>query len=94
MSDYEDPTAREALVDGLARDAMALVGALEGRMLGPELDKAAQLLATVVGQDLDSDTDGVFRISRRVAKDRVIFRVDPQARTGPRPARAGSTATL
>ena len=53
VCDYEDPTAREALVDALARDAMALVGALDGRELGPELDKAAQLLATVVGQDLD-----------------------------------------
>jgi hypothetical protein len=82
VCDYEDPTAREALVDALARDAMALVGALEGRRLGPELDQAAQLLATVVGQDLDSDTDGVFRIARRVAKDRVISTVDPQARHG------------
>ena len=82
VCDYEDPTAREALVDALARDAMALVGALEGRKLGPELDKAAQLVATVVGQDLDRDPDGVFRIARRVAKDRVISTVDPQARHG------------
>jgi hypothetical protein len=52
---------------------------LEGRKLGPELDKAAQLLATVVGQDLDQDGDGVFRIARRVAKDRVISSVDPQS---------------
>jgi hypothetical protein len=82
VCDYEDRTAREALVDALAHDAMALVGALDGRELGPELDKAAQLLATVVGQDLDHDTDGVFRIARRVAKDRVISTVDPQARHG------------
>ena len=76
-------TARAALVDALARDAMALVAALDGRELGPELDQAAQLLATVVGQDLDRDTDGVFRIARRVAKDRVISTVDPRG-----PARA------
>ena len=82
VCDYEDRTAREALVDALACDAMALVGALDGRELGPELDKAAQLLATVVGQDLDHDTDGVFRIARRVAKDRVISTVDPAARHG------------
>ena len=82
VCDYEDRTAREALVDALARDAMALVAVLDGRELGPELDKAAQLLATVVGQDLDRDTDGVFRIARRVAKDRVISTVDPQARHG------------
>jgi Transposase DDE domain/Transposase domain (DUF772) len=82
VCDYEDRTAREALVNALARDAMALVGALDGRELGPELDQGAQLLASVVGQDLDRDTDGVFRIARRVAKDRVISTVDPQARHG------------
>jgi len=40
------------------------------------------LLATVLGQDLDLDAGGVFRIARRVAKDRVISTVDPQARHG------------
>ena len=82
VCDYDDSTARAALVDALARDAMALVAALDGRKLAAELDKAAQLLATVVGQDLDRDTDGVFRIARRVAKDRVISTVDPAARHG------------
>ena len=33
------------------------------------------------GQDLD-EVDGVFRIARRVAKDRVISTVDPDARHG------------
>ena len=47
-----------------------------------ETVRAAQLVATVVGQDLDRDTDGVFRIARRVAKDRVISTVGPQARHG------------
>src|SRR5258705_1753950 len=82
VCDYEDRIAREALVDALARDGMALVGALDGRELAAELDNAAQLVATVVGQDLDRDTDGVLRIARRVAKDRVISTVDPQARHG------------
>ncbi|MDD4868742.1 MAG: transposase, partial [Mycobacterium sp.] len=41
------------------------------------------MLATVVGQDLDQDADdGVFRTARRVAADRVISTVDPQARHG------------
>ena len=82
VCDYDDAAARAALVDALARDATALVAALDGRELGPELDQAAQLLATVVGQDLERDTDGVFRIARRVAKDRVISTVDPDARHG------------
>jgi hypothetical protein len=82
VCDYDDAAARAGLVDALARDATALVAALDGRELGPEVNQAAQLLATVVGQDLDQGTDGVFRIARRVAADRVISTVDPQARHG------------
>ncbi len=69
-------------MDALARDARALLGALDGGELGPEVLQAAVLLATVVGQDLEQDADGVFRIARRVAKDRVVSTVDPDARHG------------
>jgi hypothetical protein len=79
---WDDRAAREALVDALAHDAVALVDALEGRAVGSGAAEAAALLATVVGQDLDAGADGVFRIARRVAKDRVISTVDPQARHG------------
>jgi Transposase DDE domain/Transposase domain (DUF772) len=82
VCDYDDPAAREALVDALGRDAMALVGALDGRELDARMDKAARLVATVVGQDLESDADGMFRIARRVAPGRVISTVDPHARHG------------
>lgn len=82
VCDFDDPVAREALVDALADDASALLGVLDGRDLSPAVGQAAELLATVVGQDLDQDSDGVFRIARRVAKDRVISTVDPQARHG------------
>ncbi|MGH3711651.1 MAG: transposase, partial [Pseudonocardiaceae bacterium] len=88
--DYDDKAAREALVDALARDAMALLAVLEGRELAAAVSQAGALLATVVGQDLDEDTtDGVFRIARRVAKDRVISTVDPQARHGHKTAARG-----
>lgn len=80
--DYDDPAAREELVDALAKDASALLGALEGRELDPGLARAAALLASVTGQDLEQDADGVFRIARRVAPDRVISTVDPDARHG------------
>jgi hypothetical protein len=76
----DDAAAREALVDALARDARALLAVLEGRELGAELAQAAALLASVTGQDLEQDTAGVFRIARRVAPDRVISTVDPDAR--------------
>jgi len=82
VCDYEDREAREALVDALAKDAHALLAALDGRELPEGVSKAAALLAAVVGQDLDEGEDGVFRIARRVAKDRVISTVDPDARHG------------
>ena len=40
------------------------------------------LLATVVGQDIEEGDDGVMRIARQVAKDRVISTVDPETRHG------------
>jgi hypothetical protein len=82
VCDYEDPAAREALVHALAKDARALLVALDGRELDEAVAEAAELLASVTGQDLDEGADGVFRIARRVAKDRVISTVDPDARHG------------
>jgi hypothetical protein len=83
--DWDDKTARIALVDARARDGYALLQALEGlkHLPGP-VDQAAKLLATVLGQDLEPDPDnpGGWRIARRVAKDRVISTVDPEARHG------------
>ena len=47
------------------------------------------LLATVVGQDIEEGADGVFRIVRGVAPDRVISTVDPEARHGHKTAARG-----
>jgi len=80
--DWTDAGEREALIDSRARDGYALLAVLDGRDLEPEVDQAARLLATVLGQDLDQDGDGVFRIARKVAADRVISTVDPAARHG------------
>jgi Transposase DDE domain/Transposase domain (DUF772) len=87
--DYDDPAARAELVDALARDARALLAALDGRELDPVAAQAAELLATVTGQDLQADAAGVFRIARQVAADRVISTVDPQARHGRKTAARG-----
>jgi len=89
VCDYDDRAARDALIDALAKDARALLGALDGRELSDVVSKAAALLAAVVGQDLDEDEDGVFRIARRVAKDRIISTVDPDARHGRKTAARG-----
>ena len=80
--DWDDPKAREALVDALVRDAQAALGALQGHQLDGPLAPAADLLALVAGQDVEAGEDGVFRIARKVARDRLISTVDVAARHG------------
>ena len=80
--DWEDPAARDALVAGLAADASAVLAAMQGRVLSAEAMEAAELLAAVVGQDLEEGPDARLRIARRVAVDRVISTVDRDARHG------------
>lgn len=80
--DWDDPAAREALVAELAVDAFACLEVVEGRELDVEVTEAVELLATVIGQDLEAGDDGVFRIARKVAKDRIISTVDPETRHG------------
>jgi hypothetical protein len=81
--DWDDQAARDALIDSQARDGHALLAALDGCIdLPVPVAQAMRLLATVLGQDLDSGADGVLRIARRVAPDRVISTVDPDARHG------------
>jgi IS5 family transposase len=82
MIDWDDEAAREGLVDSRAKDAYACLVVLEGTELGPLVAQAALLLATVVGQDIEVGDDDVFRIARKVTKDRVISTVDPEARHG------------
>jgi hypothetical protein len=68
------------LVDELARDPMAALGALDGQSLPLSAAAAADVLTLVAGQD--AGEDGVFRIARKTARDRVISTVDVQARHG------------
>lgn len=80
--DWDDPKAREALVDALVRDATAALQACDGRQLDGALGEVVELLALVAGQDVEAGDDGVFRIARRVARDRMISTVDTEARHG------------
>jgi hypothetical protein len=80
--DWNDADARAGVIDRLGCDGVALLGVLEGCRLEPALDQAAELLATVIGQDLQRDNEGRFKIVRGVATDRVISTVDPEARHG------------
>jgi Transposase DDE domain/Transposase domain (DUF772) len=87
--DWDDQAARDDLIGSRAKDAFACLGFLDGRDLSVEVAEAARLLATVVGQDLEQTDDGTFRIARRVAADRVISTVDPDARHGHKTAARG-----
>jgi len=87
--DWDDAAARAELIDSRACDGYALLAFLDGRDLGEVLAQAAVLLATVLGQDLETTDDGAFKIARRVVKDRVISTVDPQARHGHKTAARG-----
>jgi IS5 family transposase len=78
---WDDPVAKEALITGLVNDALAVLGACDGVALGDAETDALGLLALVAGQDVEpGDTDGTWRIARRVAPDRTISVVDPDAR--------------
>ena len=80
--DWDDPTARDALVDALVRDAQAALAVVDGQELAGPLGEAGELLGLVAGQDVEADEDGVFRIARKVARDRLISTVDVEARHG------------
>jgi len=87
--DWDDRAAREELIDSRARDGHAVLALLDGRELAEVVEQAATLLAAVLGQDLETGQDGVFRIARRVARDRVISTVDPDTRHGHKTQRRG-----
>ena len=82
---WDDQAARDALVSALVNDADLIVDGLHGATLDEPAARAVALLALIAGQDVEpaegSDgTDGRWRIARKVAEDRVISTVDPQAR--------------
>jgi Transposase DDE domain/Transposase domain (DUF772) len=86
--DWDDGAAKQDLVSDLVTDAVAVLAELTGEDAPPPEGPAADalgLLALVAGQDVEpvegSDgSDGRWRLARKVASDRVLSVVDPQAR--------------
>ncbi|MCY7287610.1 MAG: IS1182 family transposase [Cryobacterium sp.] len=82
---WDDRAARDALVHNLVTDALTLLASIEVASLTEKQQETVALLALVAGQDVEladgSDgTDGRWKIVRKVAPDRVISTVDPEAR--------------
>ena len=82
---WDDAEARAVLVDALVRDALALLDVVSTWELDEAAARTVALLALIAGQDVEpaegSDgTDGRWQIARKVAEDRVISVVDPEAR--------------
>lgn len=82
---WDDQAARDDLVSTLVTDALTLLDSINVETLTDKQQETVALLALVAGQDVEpadgSDgTDGRWKIARRVAPDRVISTVDPDAR--------------
>jgi hypothetical protein len=68
-------------VSGLVNDTLAVLRAVAEVELDAKQGEAVALLALVAGQDVEpGERPGSWRIARKVAVDRVISTVDPQAR--------------
>jgi hypothetical protein len=86
--DWDDPAGKDQLVSDLVNDALAVLDALAGPGAPQRNDAEASalgLLALMAGQDVEpaGDSDGTdvrWRIARKVAPDRIISAVDPEAR--------------
>lgn len=89
VCDWDDPQARELMIDQLVHDGLRVLVALDQHELAPELLQAAQLLGVVIGQDIELGEDGIFRILWGTAKDRMISIVDPDARHGHKSSKSG-----
>jgi Transposase DDE domain/Transposase domain (DUF772) len=78
--------ARSTLVNDLFSDACGVIvacGGIDDASLAAEV----KLLALVAAQDIEDDGEGGVRIAQRVAPERVISVVDPDARHGHRSRR-------
>src|ERR1700742_3273308 len=82
---WREKTERERMLTRVAQDAQRALRAVEqaGGLLGSEPAAAAhKLLRELIGQDFETDEDGVPRLHRGTAAGRIISTVDPQMRHG------------
>lgn len=83
---WASPAERQDLVNDLFADACRVIIACAG-IDDPALVADVRLLAMVAAQDVEDDGSGGVRIAQRVAPERIISTVDPDARHGHRSRR-------
>jgi IS5 family transposase len=81
--DWSDRAERDGVVSELVADALDVIEATQGAQLSADQADAVGMLALVSAQDVEpGEHPGTWRIARKVAKDRMISTVDPEARHG------------
>ena len=86
--DWHRAEERARAVDGLAREVVRVVGLVQRDVstARPSLQKGllrlCRNLLRVVRDDLETDEQGRLVVARRVARDRLVSLLDPQARHG------------
>ena len=82
---WREKAERERMLTRVAQDAERALRAVEradGLLDDERVADAHRLLRELVGQDFDIDEDGVPRLHRGTASDRIISTVDPEMRHG------------
>jgi hypothetical protein len=82
---WREKAERERMLTRVAQDAERALEAVEHAdgLLDDEAVRAAHdLLRELIGQDFDTDQDGVPRLHRGTRSDRIISTVDPEMRHG------------
>ena len=80
--DYRDPGEKEEAISLLVADATSLIDAASELELTSEQQDAVGLLGLVAFQDVEivDELEGRFKLANRVARDRIVSSVDPDAR--------------
>jgi transposase len=87
--DWENPEAREALLNEMFEDSKTLLRAVQDMELDEQEKAAKDLLAVVAVQDVEEkpDGDGHVQLRQGVARDRVISTTDSEMRHGHKSAK-------
>lgn len=82
--DWNDRTARDALLTAQIQDADRVVETVDGLgdAVAADVIEAVALLRTVTHQDVEQLADGTYRIAQGTVPGRIISITDPEARHG------------